>query len=223
MAKDISAFLLCKSTNCLAVGQALALVSRAVWWIGEAGTLTPFIHPGDWLVVVCGDANVGCHHHWIPIFRRVDGSLGEREGIWRESSDHRDDLNVSTVPEPFLGSTAHSLSPIVTSSPSVSCVVSPLHDALRASQSIWKLYLVVELCDLGRIKGHIELVGSWIFSQYQWVLVKTLLCSEMCFPIGRAQLQLKVAPVVRRDVNLDINGLSHGVSLRNNPISILSP
>ena len=30
----------------------------------------------------------------------------------------------------------------------VTCVVSPLHDTLRASQSIGKLYLVVELCDL---------------------------------------------------------------------------
>ena len=30
----------------------------------------------------------------------------------------------------------------------VTCVVSPLHDTLRASQSIGKLHLVVELCDL---------------------------------------------------------------------------
>ena len=44
--------------------------------------------------------------------------------------------------------------------------------------------VVVELCylwmvmttitiNLWRIKGHIELVGAWVFSQYQWVRVKT--------------------------------------------------
>ena len=46
------------------------------------------------------------------------------------------------------------------------------------------VHVVVELCylwmvmttitiNLGRIKGHIELVGAWVFSQYQWVRVKT--------------------------------------------------
>ena len=30
----------------------------------------------------------------------------------------------------------------------ITCIVSPLHDTLRAGQSIWKLNFVVELCDL---------------------------------------------------------------------------
>ena len=139
-----------------------------------------------------------------PIFRWVDGSLGKRESIWRESSDHWDDLNVRAVPDDdsdnddeddddvcnddddavtwtipgfhipfprfhyykfpkcFLVMMVMMIIMTIVRIMMImmiiminkmmmkmfTCIVSPLHDTLWASQSIWKLHLVVELCDL---------------------------------------------------------------------------
>ena len=158
-----------------------------------------------------------------PIFCWVDGSLGKRESIWRESSDHWDDLNVRAVPDddsdnddeddddvcnddddavtwtipgfhiPFprfhyykfpkcflvmmvmmIIMTIMRIMMIMmiiminkTMMKMITCIVSPLHHTLWASQSIWKLHLVVELCNL-RIRWMWRRWRLWWWWWWRW-------------------------------------------------------
>ena len=45
-------------------------------------------------------------------------------------------------------------------------------DGSCGSCYLWLVMTTITI-NLGRIEGHIELVGAWVFSQYQWVRVKT--------------------------------------------------
>ena len=45
-------------------------------------------------------------------------------------------------------------------------------DGSCGSCYLWLVMTTITI-NLLRIKGHIELVGAWVFSQYQWVRVKT--------------------------------------------------
>ena len=63
---------------------------------------------------------------------------------------------------------------------------------------------------------------GWVTGEHQRMAVKALLRWVLILPIHRTNVQLKVAPVVCGDVNIYINGLTHGIHLPNHSIAIPS-
>ena len=63
---------------------------------------------------------------------------------------------------------------------------------------------------------------GWVTGEHQRMAVEALLRWVLILPIHRTNVQLKVAPVVCGDVNIYINGLTHGIHLPNHSIAIPS-
>ena len=133
--------------------------------------MTPLIHAIHLGELVSGHTHPGGDHQLgLGLVEAGDG-----EGTRGEAAHHTVDLDISTVAEGLLVSTAHPLCPILADTPGVASVVCPLHHTLTAGQTIGKVDLVLEPGDLGRVQRHIELVRGGIVCQHERVLVKTLL------------------------------------------------
>jgi len=210
-----------------AVGQAVALILGTVGRIGETTLLAHVVHARNILECRCGQAHPRGYHQRLQrpgLILSVNSSEGitanGAEGEGWEGSDYRVDLYICTVPEHLLGTTAHSLGTVGTDPPGVTGVVRPLHDTLRTREPKGKIHFVVKLGNLGRVERHIELMGSRVICQHQGVQVKTFLRGFVETAVGRADLQLKMAPMVCTDINLDIDGLAHGVPPTDDPVAV---
>ena len=83
-----------------------------------------------------------------------------------------------------------------------------MDDALLAGDSLGQEDLVVERGLLAYLLRDLVLGRGGVGGQVERVLVHALLGDDVLLALGGAQLQLKVAPVVRGQVNLDFDFLT---------------
>jgi len=212
-----------------AVGQAVALVLGTVGRVGETTLLTHVIHARNILERRCGQTHPRGDHQRLQrpsLILSINSSEGIAahwaEGEGWEGSDYRIDLHISAVPEHLLGTAPHALGTVGADPPGVAGVVGPLHDALGTRDPKGQVHFVVELSNLWGIEGHIELVGSRVICHHQGVRIKAFLRGFVEAAVGGADLQLEMAPMICTDVNLDVDGLAHGVPPADDPVAVPS-
>ena len=135
MTEDVGALLARQTTHGLTVRETLTLVWWTVRGVGQTAPLTPLVHPGDVGVGLGGETDVG-RHHQSSLLTLLTVLAVETEGTRWVSPHYGVDLDVRTVPEHLLVTTAHTLRPVVALAPGVTGEVSPLHDTLTAGQTI---------------------------------------------------------------------------------------
>ena len=101
-----------------------------------------------------------------------------------------------------LRSAADDFRPVVALSPRVARGVGPLHDALLARQAGRERHRVLKVLALFRPLRNVELVLVGVVGQGQRVSVHAPLGGHLAAVVERAQLHLKVAPVVRRQLHV---------------------
>jgi len=141
--------------------EAGADVAGAVGGVGQAVLLAPVRH------LVVGLVSLGSHAHLAPHYQGLLTSLGveisdhDSPGIvgdWKKSRrPHYPDI--CTVAESLLRPTAKTLRSIGAFPPGVCTTPSPLENTARAHESVWQLYLALQL-DGVRCLVYWELSGS---------------------------------------------------------------
>jgi len=155
--KDIRSLLPSQPAHSITVRQTLTFVCWTVWGIGQTALVTPLIHTWNCRVRLPGQTHSGCDYQRC-IVCLVDNPPGQSKGARWVAPHHGVDLDICTVAERLLISTAHALRSVLADTPGVARVVGPLDHALATGQTVWQVHLILESCYLWRIQGNIELV-----------------------------------------------------------------
>ena len=107
----------------------------------------------------------------------------------------------------YLWSASDCLGPVVALAPSVARGVGPLDDTLAAGHPLGQAHRVAEVGCLGSADGHVVLGLRRVVGHGQRVGVHALLGGDLAVVVEGAQLQLEVAPVVRRQLNVNLDVL----------------